>query len=99
MLRNIGLQGLDASLFDRPKSGFVLPFDKWIRKGLTKTMADTMLSPSLCRSVGLNPETVAKLWQAFQSGQSGLYWSRVWAIFMLLRWCERHGVKLASGPD
>ena len=95
ILRNIGLQGLDPKLFDRPKSGFVLPFDKWIRRGLTKTMADTLLSPDLCRSVGLNPDTVANLWQAFQSGQRGLYWSRIWAIYMLLRWCNRHGVKLA----
>ena len=95
MLRNIGLQGLDPAIFDRPKSGFVLPFDKWIRRGLTKTMADTLLAPDLCRSVGLNPETVGRLWQAFQSGQRGLYWSRVWAIYMLLRWCNRHGVKLA----
>src|SRR5712671_5350268 len=30
-LRRIGLRGLDAALFDRPKSGFVLPFDRWIR--------------------------------------------------------------------
>ncbi len=31
MLRRIGLRGLDPALFDRPKSGFVLPFDRWIR--------------------------------------------------------------------
>lgn len=96
MLRNIGLEGLDLKLFDRPKSGFVLPFDKWIRRGLTKTMADTLLAPELCRSVGLNPETVGRLWKAFQSGQRGLYWSRIWAIYMLLRWCSRHNVKLAE---
>ena len=34
MLRRIGLRGLDPALFDRPKSGFVLPFDRWIRRGL-----------------------------------------------------------------
>src|SRR5207253_8290914 len=32
MLRNIGLSGLDPRLFDRPKRGFVLPFDRWIRR-------------------------------------------------------------------
>jgi asparagine synthase (glutamine-hydrolysing) len=96
MLRNIGLQGLDPAMFERPKSGFVLPFDKWIRRGLTKTIADTLLARDLCRSVGLNTDTVARLWHAFQSGQRGLYWSRVWAIYMLLRWCDRHGVKLAE---
>ena len=33
MLRRIGLRGLDPALFERPKSGFVLPFDRWIRRG------------------------------------------------------------------
>jgi Asparagine synthase len=32
MLRRIGLRGLDPALFERPKSGFVLPFDRWIRR-------------------------------------------------------------------
>src|SRR6202040_1553862 len=35
-LRRIGLRGLDPGLFDRPKSGFVIPFDRWIRRGLSK---------------------------------------------------------------
>jgi hypothetical protein len=34
VLRRIGLRGLDPALFERPKSGFVLPFDRWIRRGL-----------------------------------------------------------------
>ena len=33
ILRRIGLRGLDPALFDRPKSGFVLPFDRWIGGG------------------------------------------------------------------
>src|SRR5467141_3377738 len=37
-LRRIGLRGLDPALFDRPKSGFVLPFDRWIRRGLSKAI-------------------------------------------------------------
>jgi len=94
LLRDIGLAGLDPAIFDRPKSGFVLPFDQWIRRGLTKTIADTVTNPALCQSVGLNPHTVSKLWQAFQSNQRGLYWSRIWAVYMLLRWSDQHNIKL-----
>src|SRR6202023_3893418 len=32
-LRRIGLRGLDPALFERPKSGLVLPFDPWSRRG------------------------------------------------------------------
>src|SRR4029079_13120113 len=34
MLRRIGLRGLDPALFERPKSGFVLPPGRWVRGGL-----------------------------------------------------------------
>ncbi len=45
MLRRIGLDGLDPALFERPKRGFVLPFDTWIRKSLGRAMDDTMRDP------------------------------------------------------
>ena len=37
-------------------------------------------------------DVVARLWAAFKSGARGIYWSRIWAIFVLLRWCRAHGV-------
>jgi asparagine synthase (glutamine-hydrolysing) len=92
MLRRIGLKGLDPKLFDRPKSGFVLPYDRWIRQRLGREMNDTMRDPAAAAAVGLNGRTVARLWEGFQSGQGGLYWSRVWALYVLMRWCRRHGV-------
>jgi asparagine synthase (glutamine-hydrolysing) len=92
LLRRIGLRGLDPALFERPKSGFVLPFDRWIRLGLGKVMDRTMRDPQAVRAVGLDPETVRRLWVAFQEGAPGIYWSRVWAVYVLIRWCQRQGV-------
>jgi asparagine synthase (glutamine-hydrolysing) len=94
LLRKIGLEGLDPALFDRPKSGFVMPFDRWIRKDLNKPMSELMHDPQAARSVGLNPETVRTLWDSFQENAPGLYWSRVWAIYVLMHWCQTHGVTL-----
>ncbi len=92
VLRRIGLKGLDPSLFERPKVGFVLPFDRWIRRSLGTAIDDTMRDTSLARDVGLNGDVVAGLWSAYQAGAPGLYWSRVWALYVLIRWCHRHGV-------
>ena len=94
MLRRIGLRGLDPALFDRPKSGFVLPFNRWLRMGLGKVMDQTMRDPVAVKPTGLNPETVQRLWQAFCDGAPGIYWTRVWAIYVLIRWCHRHGAYL-----
>jgi asparagine synthase (glutamine-hydrolysing) len=92
ILRRIGLRGLSPSLFDRPKSGFVLPYDRWIRRGLSRVMDRTMRDPEAVRAVGLDPDTVRRLWLAFLEGASGVYWSRIWGLYVLIRWSQRHGV-------
>jgi asparagine synthase (glutamine-hydrolysing) len=92
LLRQIGLVGLDPQLFERPKRGFVLPFDTWIRRSLGRRMDETMRDEALARDVGLNGATVSGLWSAYQAGAPGLYWSRVWVLYVLIRWCHRHGV-------
>jgi asparagine synthase (glutamine-hydrolysing) len=91
-LRRMGLVGLDPALFDRPKTGFVLPFDRWIRQGLSRDVGDTLRDAAQVRAVGLEPAAVERLWRAFQEGARGIYWSRVWAVYVLIRWCHRHGV-------
>jgi asparagine synthase (glutamine-hydrolysing) len=35
---------------------------------------------------------VLRLWRGFVGGAPGLYWSRVWAVYVLIRWCQRNGV-------
>ena len=92
MLRRIGLRGLDPALFERPKSGFVLPFDRWIRRGLKDAMDETLRDPQAIQPVGLDPVAVAKLWQAFLDGAPGMYWSRIWSVYVLIRWCHRNRV-------
>jgi asparagine synthase (glutamine-hydrolysing) len=92
MLRRIGLRGLDPALFERPKSGFVLPFDRWIRRGLKDAMDQTMRDPQAIAPAGLDPAAVERLWRAFLDGAPGMYWSRVWSVYVFVRWCHRNRV-------
>jgi len=92
LLRRHGLKGLPSELFERPKRGFVLPYDEWIRRGLRKSMDETMRDPEAARSAGLRSDVVQRIWQAYLDGAPGLYWSRVWAIFTLLRWCAKNRI-------
>lgn len=94
ILRRIGLRGLSAQLFERPKSGFVLPYDRWLRSGLGNKIDGTMRDRALIQPTGLDPVMVERLWQAFLGGAPGLYWSRVWAIYVFIRWCQRHQIYL-----
>jgi asparagine synthase (glutamine-hydrolysing) len=92
VLRRIGLRGLDPALFERPKSGFVLPFDRWIRRGLKDTMDQTLRDPQAIAPVGLDPAAVERLWRAFLDRAPGIYWSRVWSVYVFIRWCHRNRV-------
>jgi asparagine synthase (glutamine-hydrolysing) len=93
-LRRIGLRGLNSELFERPKAGFVLPYDRWLRSGLGIMIDGTMRDPEAIKPTGLNPQAVERLWQAFLDGAPGLYWSRIWAIYVFIRWCHRHQIYL-----
>jgi len=95
-LRDAALDGLDPSIFERPKSGFVLPIERWARGGMQREVSEVLNDAKSCRAVGLAPEAVARLWQAFEAGAPGIYWSRIWSVFALLRWCERHSVSLSG---
>ena len=92
ILRRIGLRGLDPALFERPKSGFVLPFDRWIRRGLKDAMDRTLRDPQAIAPAGLEPAAVERLWRAFLDGAPGMYWSRVWSVYVFIRWCHRNRV-------
>jgi asparagine synthase (glutamine-hydrolysing) len=92
MLRRIGLRGLDPALFERPKRGFVLPFDRWIRRGLKDAMDQTLRDPQAIAPVGLDPVAVERLWRAFLEGAPGMYWSRIWSVYVFVRWCHRNRV-------
>jgi asparagine synthase (glutamine-hydrolysing) len=92
MLRRIGLRGLDPALFERPKSGFVLPFNRWIRRGLKDAIDQTLRDPQAITPAGLDPAAVERLWRAFLDGAPGMYWSRVWSVYVFVRWCHRNRV-------
>jgi asparagine synthase (glutamine-hydrolysing) len=94
VLREFGLADLDPALFNRPKSGFVLPYDTWIRKNLGRVMDETMRDEKQSAAIGLDGRAVSRLWNAYQDGAPGIYWSRVWAIYVLIRWCHQRGVLL-----
>ncbi|MBX3357087.1 MAG: asparagine synthase (glutamine-hydrolyzing) [Phycisphaeraceae bacterium] len=94
LLSEIALGDIPPEVFDRPKRGFELPLDLWCKEELRGPISDLLANRSLCESVGISADAVQRLWHAYQSGAPGLYWSRVWSLFVLLWWCRRHGVTL-----
>jgi asparagine synthase (glutamine-hydrolysing) len=94
LLKDLSLGGLDPKLFERPKAGFVLPIEVWLRQELRDEVDETLMDADLCARAGLSPGAVSRLWTAFQCRAPGIYWSRVWALYVLLYWCRRHGMSV-----
>jgi asparagine synthase (glutamine-hydrolysing) len=85
---------LPPALRTRPKQGFTLPFEQWMRRELFAEV-DRRLT-SQYDSVGLDPAAVGRVWSGFQQGAPGMTWSRPWALYTLIRWARRNKVELAD---
>jgi asparagine synthase (glutamine-hydrolysing) len=94
LLRKLALGDLDPALFERPKSGFQLPLGVWCRGLLAPRIEAALHDRDACEAAGLDPLAVSRLWRAFRAGAPGIFWSRIWALFVLLRWCRRNGASL-----
>lgn len=72
----------------RPKKGFVLPWEVWLKSELSGFAAQ-----SLRRLAGrglLPASEVKNLWEAFSKGKNAGLWSRVWLLVVLEDWIERN---------
>jgi asparagine synthase (glutamine-hydrolysing) len=86
---------LPQSLLQRPKQGFTLPFQRWMKAELFDEV-DAVLSSSEADVVGLRQAPVRSVWADFQRGRPGINWSRPWALYTLMRWARHNNVSLPS---
>ena len=68
----------------------MLPIDDWARGALKEEMTTALRDPSFCEAAGLDARAVGRLWTAFLARSPGLYWSRIWAVYVLGWWCRAH---------
>lgn len=75
----------------RPKQGFVMPFDLWMRDEL-RAFCDEHLGPTgAAQQQVLRRDAVQAVWQSFLCGR-GETWSRPWALVALNAWMKTTGV-------
>ncbi|HEY4954482.1 MAG TPA: asparagine synthase (glutamine-hydrolyzing) [Gemmatimonadaceae bacterium] len=86
---------LPASLLNRAKQGFTIPFQRWMKSELADEI-DAVLESSGTSAVGLEKTGVRGVWNDFQRGRPGINWSRPWALYTLLRWARHNDVSLSA---
>ena len=91
----VDIAGLPHDLFRRPKRGFVIPWDDWLRGPLANWI-DSHLAPDLIAETGaLDPKAVSSLVRTFNR-HGGIMASRILSLVALSAWCRRHGVRSSS---
>lgn len=80
---------LPAALLNRPKQGFNVPIDQWLRGPLHHLLRDSLLSPQ-SKLVGIiDRQIVSQLIQAHQSGFSN-HGPILWSLLVLSVWAQRY---------
>lgn len=87
VLRELLKEHLPAKLFERPKMGFDVPIESWLRNELRDWAAGLIHSEHLGRLGLLRREPVLEAWKAHLSGRSNES-NRLWSILCLLSWLE-----------
>ena len=86
LLRSLGVE-LPRDIVHRPKRGFTLPFERWMRGEMRSTIEQALRADSALDS-RLNPRAVADVWKRFLAGETS--WSRPWSLFVLRKWCQQN---------
>jgi len=91
LMRQVLNRYVPESLINRPKMGFGMPLDQWLRKPL-REWAESLLSPSLIDQQGyFHSNPIQQKWQEHLNGQRN--WQRpLWNILMFQAWLCDHNL-------
>jgi asparagine synthase (glutamine-hydrolysing) len=82
---------IDTKLIDRPKMGFAVPMDEWVRGPLRDWVADT-ITPTTLRDQGIfDTKAINSMWANHQSNRRD--WGQaLWSTALLTDWVSRRGL-------
>ncbi|MFZ0733120.1 MAG: asparagine synthase (glutamine-hydrolyzing) [Candidatus Sulfotelmatobacter sp.] len=84
---------LPDEIVHRPKRGFTLPFEHWLRQDLRQEIAPVLDAKRVDHGPlgsALKGREVERVWNQFLEGK--VSWTRPWALYVLQRWCEKNSV-------
>lgn len=85
VLRDILYRYVPKEMMERPKTGFSIPIEKWLREPALKQWAETLIEKNTLRQQGiLNPEMVWKIWNEYI--EKGIWRVQIWYILMFQEW-------------
>ncbi len=90
ILREILKKYVPEQLFNRPKMGFGVPIDAWLRSDLKPWANDLLMSSSL-EEFGLTKQAIQSTWQRHQTGLHNEQY-KIWLLLILQQWRKEYNL-------
>jgi asparagine synthase (glutamine-hydrolysing) len=88
LLRRVLYRYVPRELIERPKMGFSIPLDSWLR-GPLRDWAESLLDAArLAREGFLQPEPIRQRWAEHLTGARN-WQHQIWGVLMFQAWLER----------
>ncbi len=85
VLRDVLYRYVPKEMMERPKKGFSIPVEKWLRQKEMREWAEMLIDKTTLRQQGiLNPEVVWQIWNDFI--EKGEWRIQIWYILMFQEW-------------
>lgn len=81
---------LPSEIVNRPKMGFTLPWQEWLKKDL-KDFCEKNIEELSVRDFS-NRENLVGLWKRFLNNDPAVSWSRIWHLVVLNNWLVQNKI-------
>ncbi len=88
ILKELLFEHLPSNYFDRPKSGFTMPFKDWFRSELKGYVLDKLTKRELEKIPGINVDRTLALINEHMTGRFNRY-PEIWKLLVLSQWINK----------
>ncbi|MDR9896046.1 asparagine synthase C-terminal domain-containing protein, partial [Aetokthonos hydrillicola Thurmond2011] len=89
LLRQVLYKYVPQELIERPKMGFSIPLDSWLRGSLREWAEDLLNENSLHQQGFLNPKLIRQKWTEHLTGVRN-WENHLWDVLMFQAWLNQH---------
>jgi asparagine synthase (glutamine-hydrolysing) len=83
---------LPGEIIDRPKMGFTLPWEHWLKNELKDFCQKNIQEFAACDFC--NENAILGLWNRFLNGDKTVGWGRVWHLITLNNWIKENKIEI-----